>query len=71
MSSPLGHFQILVFLHALLIFSAESRKTQLLNDNDVESSDKSAEGTRWAVLVAGSNEYYNYRHQVVKLCLNV
>ncbi|CAA0383065.1 unnamed protein product [Arabidopsis thaliana] len=63
MSSPLGHFQILVFLHALLIFSAESRKTQLLNDNDVESSDKSAKGTRWAVLVAGSNEYYNYRHQ--------
>jgi legumain len=20
-------------------------------------------GTRWAVLIAGSNEYYNYRHQ--------
>jgi hypothetical protein len=23
-----------------------------------------AVGTRWAVLVAGSNGYYNYRHQV-------
>ncbi|KAG7577964.1 Peptidase C13 legumain [Arabidopsis thaliana x Arabidopsis arenosa] len=61
--SSLGHFQILVFLHALLIFSAESRKTHLVNDNDVESSDKSAKGTRWAVLVAGSNDYSNYRHQ--------
>jgi legumain len=23
-----------------------------------------AVGTRWAVLIAGSNGYYNYRHQV-------
>lgn len=22
-------------------------------------------GTKWAVLVAGSNEWYNYRHQVI------
>lgn len=22
-------------------------------------------GTRWAVLIAGSNGYYNYRHQVI------
>lgn len=27
-------------------------------------SDDSAVGTRWAVLIAGSNGYYNYRHQV-------
>lgn len=62
--SRLGHFQILVFLHALLLFSAESRKTQLVNDNDIESSNKGAKGKQWAVLLAGSNEYYNYRHQV-------
>jgi glycosylphosphatidylinositol transamidase (GPIT) subunit GPI8 len=23
------------------------------------------EGVNWALLVAGSNEYYNYRHQVI------
>ncbi|KAL1197726.1 Vacuolar-processing enzyme delta-isozyme [Cardamine amara subsp. amara] len=61
--SPLGHFQILVFLYALLIFSAESGKTQLLNDNDTESGNEGANGTRWAVLVAGSKDYTNYRHQ--------
>ncbi|KAH0904119.1 hypothetical protein HID58_043622 [Brassica napus] len=33
--SFLGHFQVLVFLYALLLFSAESRKTQLF---DTESS---------------------------------
>jgi glycosylphosphatidylinositol transamidase (GPIT) subunit GPI8 len=25
--------------------------------------DKDAIGARWAVLIAGSNGYYNYRHQ--------
>ena len=29
-----------------------------------ESSSSEAEGTKWAVLVAGSNGYWNYRHQV-------
>ncbi|CAN6925371.1 unnamed protein product [Brassica oleracea] len=33
--SFLGHFEVLVFLYALLLFSAESRKTQLF---DTESS---------------------------------
>ncbi|KAL1197725.1 Vacuolar-processing enzyme delta-isozyme [Cardamine amara subsp. amara] len=61
--STLGHFPILVFLYALLIYSTESRKTQLLNDNDIESGNKGAKGTRWAVLVAGSKDYNNYRHQ--------
>ncbi|KAF8068468.1 hypothetical protein N665_1149s0005 [Sinapis alba] len=59
--SFLGHFQLLVFLYALLLLSAESRKPQVFHDT--ESSDDGAEGTRWAVLVAGSNEYENYRHQ--------
>lgn len=29
-----------------------------------EDDDAAAVGTRWAVLIAGSNGYYNYRHQV-------
>jgi legumain len=29
-----------------------------------ESADDDSVGTRWAVLIAGSNGYYNYRHQV-------
>ncbi|VVA99023.1 unnamed protein product [Arabis nemorensis] len=62
--SSLGYFQVLVLLYALLIFSVESQKTQLQNTiNDVESSDDGVQGKRWAVLIAGSNEYYNYRHQ--------
>lgn len=24
-------------------------------------------GTRWAVLIAGSNGYWNYRHQVIEI----
>lgn len=29
--------------------------------------DDAAVGTRWAVLIAGSNGYWNYRHQVIYL----
>lgn len=28
-------------------------------------------GTRWAVLVAGSNGYANYRHQVSEMCYEI
>lgn len=28
------------------------------------ATDENDEGTRWAVLIAGSNGYWNYRHQV-------
>ncbi|KAG2306345.1 hypothetical protein Bca52824_026093 [Brassica carinata] len=58
--SSLGHLHVLVFLYALLFYSADSRKPQLLHDT---GSEDGAKGTRWAVLVAGSNNYYNYRHQ--------
>lgn len=30
-----------------------------------ENDDDSSSGTRWAVLVAGSSGYWNYRHQVL------
>lgn len=29
------------------------------------TTDVEGEGTRWAVLIAGSNGYWNYRHQVI------
>ncbi|KAJ4886982.1 Vacuolar-processing enzyme delta-isozyme [Raphanus sativus] len=59
--SFLGHFQLLVFLYALLLLSAESRKTQVFHDT--ESNDDGEAGTRWALLVAGSKGYENNRHQ--------
>ncbi|XP_044496507.1 vacuolar-processing enzyme-like [Mangifera indica] len=46
-----------IFLLSLLSFAVESRK---LDHKDNKSS---TNGTRWAVLIAGSNGYRNYRHQ--------
>lgn len=63
--SSLGHLLVLVFLYVLLFYSADSRKPQVLHDTG--SSEDGAKGTRWAVLIAGSSYYYNYRHQVFDL----
>jgi len=30
-----------------------------------DNSDDDSSGTRWAILLAGSNGYWNYRHQVL------
>jgi legumain len=30
-----------------------------------DNSDDDSTGTRWAILLAGSNGYWNYRHQVI------
>lgn len=30
-----------------------------------QSDDDNNEGTKWAILIAGSNGYWNYRHQVI------
>ncbi|XP_044495411.1 vacuolar-processing enzyme-like [Mangifera indica] len=46
-----------ILLLSLLSFTVESRN---LHHKDNESSPS---GTRWAVLIAGSNGYGNYRHQ--------
>lgn len=35
-------------------------------DDEAEGLDEKQVGTRWAVLVAGSSGYGNYRHQVIK-----
>ena len=34
-----------------------------------DASDEDSVGTRWAVLIAGSNGYWNYRHQVIFVTL--
>ncbi|XP_044496400.1 vacuolar-processing enzyme-like isoform X2 [Mangifera indica] len=44
-----------IFLLSLLSFAVESRK--------LDHNESSTDGTRWAVLIAGSNGYENYRHQ--------
>jgi len=36
-----------------------------------ENDDDSNSGTRWAVLVAGSSGYWNYRHQVLLRLVSV
>lgn len=55
----------------LLILATPSleggRLSCLLNNKScslIETEKEQDDGTTWAVLVAGSNEYYNYRHQV-------
>lgn len=36
-------------------------------DDGPDEQDDGTVGTRWAVLIAGSNGYWNYRHQVLIL----
>lgn len=43
-------------------FFGRGRGADVADDNDDDSS-----GTKWAVLIAGSNGYWNYRHQVIYL----
>ncbi|MCL7026158.1 hypothetical protein MKW94_022471, partial [Papaver nudicaule] len=55
---------LLVLILAVLIpkyICVESRNMvkEFIHGND----DKESQGTRWAVLIAGSNGFYNYRHQ--------
>lgn len=54
------------YLSILSLIATKSwcRITNVMNENE------SRNGTRWAVLVAGSNDYSNYRHQVINLILN-
>ena len=43
--------------------SSEHQSNKILTINDDDEEDSKWNATIWAVLVAGSNEYYNYRHQ--------
>ena len=47
--------------HDLLKLPAETRRFFSVGADD------GSEGTRWAVLFAGSNGYWNYRHQVIAI----
>ncbi|RLN01097.1 uncharacterized protein C2845_PM06G03740 [Panicum miliaceum] len=53
---------LLLLVQLLLLLSAASgaRWQDFLR---LPSEGDGAAGTRWAILIAGSNGYYNYRHQ--------
>lgn len=53
------------FLIALFVVLTEGRNVIERFVEDYEDSI----GTKWAVLVAGSKEWYNYRHQVIYTCI--
>ena len=65
----------ILFLVATLITLASGARHDILRLPSEASrffkapanADQNDEGTRWAVLVAGSNGYWNYRHQVTFL----
>jgi len=62
--------RLLLFAVQLLVLFAAVAGTRwqdflrLPSESASEDDDAAAVGTRWAVLIAGSNGYYNYRHQV-------
>ncbi|CAD6270967.1 unnamed protein product [Miscanthus lutarioriparius] len=61
--------RLLLFAVQLLVLFAAVAGTRwqdflrLPSESASEDDDAAAVGTRWAVLIAGSNGYYNYRHQ--------
>ncbi|PON87668.1 Peptidase C13, legumain [Trema orientale] len=63
------YFLVLAIIVSLKSVSLESEAIFVVDDNDHEDSGHAdpnsnhKNGTRWAVLVAGSNYYDNYRHQ--------
>lgn len=63
---------LLLFLVQLLLLlsAAAGARWQDFLRLPSESEGDAAAGTRWAVLIAGSNGYYNYRHQASYLLNN-
>jgi glycosylphosphatidylinositol transamidase (GPIT) subunit GPI8 len=67
--------RLLLFGVQLLVLVAAVAGTRwqdflrLPSESASEDDDAAAVGTRWAVLIAGSNGYYNYRHQVKLLSI--
>lgn len=59
-------YNILILLFPLLIQLTQCRLTQDTFNSAFETSSNSygVQGTNWAVLIAGSQGYGNYRHQV-------
>ena len=64
--------RLLLFAVQLLVLFAAVAGTRwqdfLRLPSTSEDDDGAAVGTRWALLIAGSNGYYNYRHQVKLQC---
>lgn len=66
---------LLLFAVQLLVLVAVVSGTRwqdflrLSSESASDDDDAAAVGTRWAVLIAGSNGYYNYRHQVKLLSI--
>jgi len=64
-------FPILFLLATLITLVSGGRDEILRLPSDASrffqapAADQNQEGTRWALLIAGSNGYWNYRHQVI------
>ena len=56
------HFLLLLLTFVVIQLSEASRPS--LFSSNVDSPQMYFNGTKWAVLVAGSSEWFNYRHQV-------
>lgn len=73
-STPImDRFPILFLLATLITLASGARHDILRLPSEASTffkapgGDQNDEGTRWAVLIAGSNGYWNYRHQVTFL----
>lgn len=63
--SSIGRISLALLL--FLLITAVTVESRNLQEYASQFLSVSANGTRWAVLVAGSNGYYNYRHQVCNM----
>ena len=60
----------LAFFLSLVVVSGDvirlpSQASRFFRPTEDDVCDDSSAGTKWAVLVAGSRGYWNYRHQVL------
>lgn len=53
----------------VLRLPSEASRFFRTGDGGADRQEDDTVGTRWAVLIAGSNGYWNYRHQVLNLAL--
>ncbi|KAF3495260.1 hypothetical protein DY000_02056999 [Brassica cretica] len=63
--SFLAFFLSLVVVVSGDVIRLPSQASKFFRPTEDEGDDSSAAGTKWAVLVAGSRGYWNYRHQVL------
>ncbi|GKD59213.1 vacuolar-processing enzyme-like protein, partial [Tanacetum coccineum] len=65
MKNRYAAYNILLFLLMIIVprVTVEAARVTTVDDFLRLPSEKESTGTRWAVLLAGSNGYWNYRHQ--------